>query len=66
MGDDGIDTVISHIDMKYLITLVRPCGTDGDTMSIEGTDGAMELGTMPVSGVQVNIAISGRVLTVCS
>ena len=23
MGDDSIDTIISHIDMGYLVTLVR-------------------------------------------
>jgi hypothetical protein len=25
MGDDSIDTVISHIYMGYLVTLARPC-----------------------------------------
>jgi hypothetical protein len=38
--------------------------TDEDKLSVQGTGGVMELGTMPVSGVEVAIEISGWDLTV--
>ena len=37
MGDDSIDTVISHIDMGYLVTLAtsaRPSATDLDAAAV--------------------------------
>jgi hypothetical protein len=37
--------------------------TDGHKLRVEGAGGAMELGTMPVSGVEVTIDISGGVFS---
>jgi hypothetical protein len=38
MGDDSIDTVISHIDMEYLSTLLRPCVQGDGTAAILAGD----------------------------